>query len=253
MSGEATAHLLGAAMLPLIRAAGRLAITDLGGFAVVGGVAVAARLGRAHRATIDIDTVVDDDTPPAALDVLRHLDGASTDDGPAYRVYLDGTKVEVIGTGAVTERDLEGLDGRQILFVGGHRWALETATPVTLVGEGGMRATVPMARASALVAMKLGAIGDRRATGGLDKRASDAWDIYRLLSDLDIGVISADVQSTMEPLRRAVAAAATEILVEHAGRTVGWLRSGDAEMASVSADDLIAVGTDLVARLETPQ
>ena len=171
MSGEATVHLRGPAMLPLIRAAARMAVADLGPFAVVGGVAVAARLGRAHRATVDIDTVVDDDTPPSALDVLRHLDGASDDDGPAYRVYLDGTKVEVIGTGTVTEPDLQGLDDRQILFVAGHRWALETATPVTLTDDGGIRATLPLARASALVAMKLGAIGDRRAAGGLDKRA----------------------------------------------------------------------------------
>jgi len=237
-------------MVGLIRSAGRLADAQLGGFAVIGGVAVTARLGRAHRATADIDTVVDDDSPPDALDVLRHLDGAVSDDARAHRVYLDGTKVEVIGTGAVTEPDLDGLDDRQILFVAGHRWALETATPVTLTGDGAVRATVPVARVGALVAMKLHAIQDRRVGGGLDKRASDAWDIYRLLTDLDVGVAAGELRSTMAPLRRVVAAAATEILVERPGRTVGWLRSGDAEMASVRADDLIAVGTDLVARLE---
>jgi hypothetical protein len=58
------------------------------------------------------------------------------DGAGAHRVYLDGTKVEVIGTGAVTELDLDGLGDRQILFVAGHRWALETATPVTLTGDG---------------------------------------------------------------------------------------------------------------------
>jgi len=237
-------------MLPLVRAAARLAAADLGAFAVVGGVAVAARLGRAHRATVDIDAVVDDDTPPPALDVLRHLDGASRSDGPAYRVYLDGTKVEIIGTGALNATDLDGLDDRQILFVAGHRWALETASPVTLTGDGGVRATVPMARASALVAMKLGAIQDRRAGGGLDKRASDAWDIYRLLTDVDIELTVSDLRSAMEALRRAVATAATRILVERAGRTAGWLRSGDTEMASVTADDLAAAGADLLERLE---
>jgi hypothetical protein len=237
-------------MVGLIRAAGRLADAQLGVFAVIGGVAVTARLGRAHRATADVDTVVDDDSPPDALDVLRHLDGAVSDDARAHRVYLDGTEVEVIGTGAVTEPDLDGLDDRQILFVAGDRWALETATPVTLTGDGAVSATVPVARVSALVAMKLHAIQDRRVGGGLDKRASDAWDIYRLLTDLDIGVAAGELRSTMAPLRRVVAAAATEILVERPGRTVGWLRSGDVEMASVRADDLIAVGTDLVGRLE---
>ena len=36
----------------------------------VGGVAVAARLNQAHRATADVDTVVDE-TPAAALEALR--------------------------------------------------------------------------------------------------------------------------------------------------------------------------------------
>lgn len=89
---------------------------------------------------------VDDDAPPDTLDVLRHLDGATFDAASAHRVYLDGTKVEVIGTGSVEEQDLDGLDDRQILFVASHRWALETATPVTMTADGGVRATVPMAR-----------------------------------------------------------------------------------------------------------
>lgn len=237
-------------MLPLVRAAARLADADLGAFAIIGGVAVTARLGRAHRATADVDTVVDDDVPPSALDVLRHLDGATPDESREHRVYLDGTKVEVIGTGAVTELDLDGLEDRQILFVAGHRWALETATPVTMTADGGVRATVPMARASALVAMKLHAIQDRRVGGGLDKRASDAWDIYRLLTDLDVATIAAELRSTLAPLRTVLAAAVTETLVDRAGRTSGWLKSGDAEMASVRADDLVAAGTDLLARLE---
>lgn len=203
MSGDATVHLPGQAMLPLIRAAARLADANLGAFAVIGGVAVSARLGRAHRATADIDTVVDDDTPPSALDVLRHLEGATPDETRPHRVYLDATLVEVIGTGAVTEPDLDGLDDRQVLFVAGHRWALETATPVTLTGDGGVRATVPLARASALVAMKLHAIQDRRVTGGLDKRASDAWDIYRLLTDLDIEVTAAELSRERAPSRRS--------------------------------------------------
>jgi len=238
-------------MLPLVRAAARLADANLGAFAVVGGVAVTARLGRAHRATADIDTVVDDDTPPSALDVLRHLDGATPDETRAHRVYLDGTKVEVIGTGAVTEPDLDGLDDRQILFVAAHRWALETATPVTMTADCAVRATVPVARASALVAMKLHAIQDRRVGGGLDKRASDAWDIYRLLIDLDTAKTAAELRSTLATLRRVVVAAANEILVDRAVRTSSWLRSGDAQMASVRADDLVAAGTDLLTRLNS--
>jgi hypothetical protein len=193
---------------------------------------------------------VDDDRPPAAIDVIRHLEGAVPDAGSAHRVYLHGTKVEVIGTGAVTESDLDGLDDRQILFVAGHRRALETATPLTLVGDDGVRATVPVARAGALVAMKLHAIQDRRAAGGNDKRAGDAWDIYRLLTDLDLAATAAELRSGSESLRRAVTAAAHRILVDRVGRTLGWLRQGDIEMASVSLDDLLGAGTELLRHLE---
>lgn len=98
----------------------------------------------------------------------------------------------------------------------------------------------------------LHAIQDRRVMGGTDKRASDAWDIYRLLTDLDIGVTSAELRSALPSLRRVVAAATADILVERAGRTRGWLRTGDAEMASVGSEDLVAAGTDLLERLKAP-
>jgi hypothetical protein len=48
--------------------------------AIVGGVAVAAWLGQAHRVTRDVDTVVDQDHLPAAIAVLRgrvHVPGSS--------------------------------------------------------------------------------------------------------------------------------------------------------------------------------
>lgn len=249
MSGDERLHLPGDAMAPLVRTLAKVAAANLGSFAVIGGVAVTARLGRAHRATADIDTVVDDDRPPPALEVLRHLDGAVLDDARAHRVYVDGTKVEVIATNAITESDLVGLDDRQTLFVASHRWALETATPLTLAGDGGVRATIPVARPSALVAMKLHAIQDRRAGGGLDKRAGDAWDLYRMLSDLDTSVLASELSDALPSLRRVVVAAAQEILVDRAGRTTGWLRGGDAAMASVTAEELITAGTDLLNRV----
>lgn len=155
----------------------------------------------------------------------------------------------MIGTNAITESDLDGLDHRQTLFVASHRWALETATPLGLSGDGGVLATVPVARPSALVAMKLHAIQDRRAGGGLDKRAGDAWDIYRMLSDLDTTVLASELASALPSLRRVVVVAAQEILIDRAGRTTGWLRGGDAAMASVTVEDLVAAGTDLVGRL----
>lgn len=237
-------------MVPLVRAAARLAGAGIGSFAIIGGVAVTARLGRAHRATTDVDTVVDDETPPDALDMLRRLDGVTLDAAP-HRIYIDDTKVEMISTGSLAAPDMDDLDDRQALFVASHRWALETATPVTLSSDSGEHATVPVARASALLAMKLHAIQERRPHSGLDKRAGDAWDIYRLITDLDAVAIADELRSTTTRLQQLVTAAASQVLVERAGRTRGWLRAGDDAMASVEVEDLVAAGTDLVAHLSS--
>jgi len=56
-------------MRALVRAVAQMSEADLGRWAVIGGVAVAARLGLAHRVTADVDTVVDQDRLPAAIAV----------------------------------------------------------------------------------------------------------------------------------------------------------------------------------------
>ena len=66
-------------MSSLVDAAGQLATAGLPRFAIIGGVAVSARLGEAHRATADVDTVVDGDALPPALETLSDLDGATRD------------------------------------------------------------------------------------------------------------------------------------------------------------------------------
>jgi len=186
VSGEPQVVIAGSAMAPLVRAAAKLAEANLGRYAVIGGVAVSARLGQAHRATADIDTVVDDLTPPPAIDALLELPEAKADPSGPHRVLIDGIKVEVQATEPIQPGDLRGLTDKQILYVGAHRYALDSASTVTLIAEADdARAVVPVASAAAIVAMKLHAIEDRRPSGGLDKRAGDAWDIYRILLDLD--------------------------------------------------------------------
>ena len=63
----------------LVRAIAQMSSADLGPYAIVGGVAVAARLGQAHRVTRDVDTVVDQDHLPTAIAVLRALPTATAD------------------------------------------------------------------------------------------------------------------------------------------------------------------------------
>lgn len=240
-------------MVRLVRAAAKVADANLGSYAVIGGVAVSARLGQAHRATADIDTVVDDLTPPPAIEALLDVPGAHADPTGAHRVLIDGIKVEVQGTEPFTPADLDGLTDKQILYVGAHRYALDSATPLTLVAQAEQaRATVPVATPGALFAMKLHAIEDRRAGGGLDKRAGDAWDMYRILLDLDRDAEVRDELSALPaPLRQVVADTAERIFVERAARTISWLKAGDERMATITAEELQALGRPVIDALRS--
>jgi hypothetical protein len=231
----------GPAMVGLVQAVAALASAGLGRYVVVGGVAVSARLGQAHRATADVDTVVDETTPPDAVAALLALPAAVADPTGEHRVVVGGTKVEVIAVGPVADEDVEGLTDLQALFVSAHAWALDTATDLRLVADADpeTQATAPFATPAALVAMKLHAIQDRRAAAGRDKRSGDAWDLYRLLTDLDHdGGIRRDLAAGPSPLRTAVRAALETVLVRNATRTKGWLAAGDDQMAAVTADEL---------------
>lgn len=251
-SGGEFVVLHGVAMGPLVRAVNALAGAGLGRYAVVGGVAVTARLGRAHRATVDVDTVVDETTPPDAVEALLRLPDAKRDPSGAHRVLVGGTKIEILGVGPVGEEDLDGIPDKDALFVAAHAWALDTATPLTIVATdaGSVQATAPVAMPAALVAMKLHAIEDRSASRGQEKRAGDAWDIYRLLLDRDAdGMISRYFAEASPTLRRLVAEAADRVLVRGAARTRSWLAAGDATMATVTIDELRYVGDRLLAGL----
>ncbi len=251
VSGEPLVLLPGEAMVRLVCAAAKIAGANLGSYAIIGGVAVSARLGQAHRATADIDAVVDDLTPPPAIEALLDVPGAHADPTGAHRVLIDGIKVEIQGTEPFAAADIEGLTDQQILYIGAHRYALESATGVTLVAEvDRVRATLPVATPGALVAMKLHAIEDRRSGGGLDKRAGDAWDLYRILLDLDrAGAVRAELAALPDPLRRVVADTAARILVERATRTISWLKAGDERMAAVTAGEVRALGQPLITAL----
>lgn len=242
-------------MVQLVRAAAKVADANLGSYAVIGGVAVSARLGQAHRATADIDTVVDDLTPPPAVEALLDVPGAHLDPTGAHRVLIDGIKIEVQGTEPFAPDDLDGLTDKQILYVGAHRYALESATAVTLVAQAEhVSATVPVATPGALFSMKLHAIEDRRAGGGLDKRAGDAWDMYRILLDLDRGGEVRDELSALPARLRQVVSETTErIFIQRAARTVSWLKAGDERMATIALEELQALGQPVVDAIHLAQ
>lgn len=235
-SGTEPVYLTGPAMVSLVRAIAALREAELAHYVVVGGVAVIARLGEAHRATGDVDTVVDETEPPDAIEALLALPSASPHpDGAAHQVMVEETKVEVIGVGSLDYDALDGLTDRQRLFVAAHRWALDTATDLNVVAgaDQSVAAQAPFATPAALVAMKLHAIQDRRVAGGQDKRASDADDVYRLLLRFDAeGSLRADLSTAPEVLRRAVRDALQLFFVDQAVRTSRWLASSAATPAS---------------------
>jgi hypothetical protein len=75
----------------------------------------------------DVDVVAADDRP-SALEVLSRGYHPTRE----RTVVLDGLDVDIIETQAVTDEDLDGLDGNSKLFIAGHRRALDTARPVNV-------------------------------------------------------------------------------------------------------------------------
>jgi len=108
----------------------------------IGGLAVTCRLAVAHRITQDVDMVAE--TP---VDLVAEP-GSVADN-------LVSTGVEIIETEQLNATEAADIEPeRSRLFVLAHRWALETATAITIsVTDAQVRATVPVATPAALVTM----------------------------------------------------------------------------------------------------
>lgn len=253
MTTEAPAVTLsGPAMAPLIRAAAALESSDLSPFAVIGGVAVAVRLGRAMRATADLDAVTDYQADPGALDILRARPDTRTDPNDPHTITIRGTQIQFQDVTAVTDDEIRHLDTKNLLYVAGHATALTTAQPVRIrtgAATGAIEAFVPVATTGSLIAMKLHAYLDRRAQSGPDKRPGDLWDLYNLLQFAMSDAIR-DLDAASDLLRRAVCTTLQEQLVQRAARARAVLRtSRDERYQAITADELAYLATDLSNRL----
>lgn len=211
-------------------------------FALIGGLAVIARLGQAHRATNDVDTVSDDQ--PGLLDALR----AGGLDRRGDSVVLDGDlKLDVIDVG---EGDPDYLPCAT------HRLAFDTRTPVELVvrprqAGPSVAVTVDVARASALVAIKLcisqgvGRQRDPRKVG------SDAFDVARLLQRFGPDALADELLEVAgrEFVDRVIDVARHH-LVEQVDRTVAAIvRSSVQGVEPIGADQLELLGRAFSRRL----
>jgi len=226
---------LGIHLERLVVVAGQLFDATLEGeLVVIGGLAMVCRCTSAVRATDDVDavsgpdgvagvvralgagTLLSDEFPGAVGDgaVTVSVDGVPvevTNEDTELRV--GGVKLDVIPTLPLSPDAFDGIDLKGQLFMAAHRWALESATPVTL-RTGGTTATVMVATPAALVAMKLHALQDRRS-GRPAKSASDTEDLVRLLSEHNTGgELSAEIAGAPYGLGALVVESAQRLLIE---------------------------------------
>jgi hypothetical protein len=151
--------------------------------ALVGGLAVMANLAQAHRVTADVDTVSDDDQDGISHTVALLVDTQHARAKPAGDgvILSDGTKVDIIATGAWTAADLPE-DPIKRMFILSHWWAVETARATKLVVLDGSAtpasATVALAQPPALVAAKFQSMRTRRGTSA-SKAVSPAVAVCR--------------------------------------------------------------------------
>jgi hypothetical protein len=234
-----TVILTGPAMVPLVRAAAALEAEDIPPFAVIGGVAVTVRLGRALRATADLDAVTDLRYTPTALEVLRSREDAAYDAADPHTITISGAEVQFQDVEPVSEADVKLLDDKDLLYVAAHAHALAAATPVRLLAsDAQIEATVPVATTGALLATKLHAYLDRRRVAGPDKRPGDLWDLYNLLLYVSEDA-AADLAAGSPSLARVVTTTVREQLVVGAVRARSVLRlSNDERYQAISADEI---------------
>lgn len=234
-----TVILTGPAMVPLVRAAAALEAEDIPPFAVIGGVAVTVRLGRAVRATADLDAVTDQRYTPTALEVLSARDDATYDVADPHTITISGAEVQFQDVEPVDDADVSHLDDKDLLYVAAHAHALAAATSVRLLAaETRTEATVPVATPGALLATKLHAYLDRRRVAGPDKRPGDLWDIYNLLLHLG-GDAAADLAAANPRLASVVTRTVRHHLLAGASRARSvLLTSNDERYQFVTAEEI---------------
>ena len=166
-------------------------------FALVGGVAVLVHVP-GHRVTEDIDGAVRghvNDIRDRLLVVAQRAKQRSS-----TVVMANGIPVDVLADGYGPIR--RGL-GRRTSKAFAVRWAIETAAAMTVDAvptSSRGPVTLPVARPSALIAMKAVSMADPQRG---DKRATDMLDLWRLLSDDPIAsaAILEELRSAPEDLR----------------------------------------------------
>jgi hypothetical protein len=221
---------------------------------LIGGLAVLCRVGMPHRATVDLDAVTRDLAHHDAT--LRRL-AVVAEGGGQYRfpgeLELDVIEVApvsavelmaALATTAVTDLELN---------VVAHAWAHDASTPVDIAvldDRGGVLATARgrmVASPMGLVAMKATTV-PLRASARPEKRASDLYDLARLVVTCDVG--PDELVDLPTELVAAVVERLTGWFVDDAGRDRTYRDIRRFDEPRVDLDDVADRVMDLVGRLE---
>jgi hypothetical protein len=236
-------------MVHLVTAVRTLVNSAPASHAIVGGIAVTARLGGVHRSTADVDSVIAEDAFDGVVEAILSDPTAELQDRSTSKLLVSGTVLELLPVGRVTDTDTVGMPDDDALFVLGHAWALQSATELTIVATDnpGAQATARVATPAALFAMKLHAIEDRSGLSQ-NKRGSDGWDLFRLMLDLDTnGALRRKLALASPRLQQLVHASGQRFLVDEATRTAGWIRSSTGNAAT--AEEIRSLASPLLAAL----
>jgi len=213
-----------------------LATIERGGapFALVGGLAVMARLGQRHRATEDVDTAFVASAGRDIRAVIVAAGGSAADSNGE----LDGVRIDTIAVEDIDERDALPDDIVPRAFVTSHLWALRTATTVDVTVSSPSsvsRAEILVATKSALIATKLGSYHGRWGPRRDHKRATDLDDLFRLLATADGAALEALAVAPFG-LGGTCAELVNGMLGERRAETISQLRrSGDVTLEQFDA------------------
>lgn len=203
-------------------------------WALIGGVAVAVNLSGFHRATGDLDSVSLDAGQTVSL-----LLGAG-----ATRSRSGGVAIPTLNGDALEFDIIDVSEGPADhgSFVA-HRYALDTAIPRTIsacvVTTTIASVTIPVAGPAAIVAMKVHAIDDRRASRP-EKRSGDLYDVIRLVTAFSPAVLARELLTSGDStLLKSTKDRCTEFFVTDAARSLRLLKTdARSTIAAVDRTDL---------------
>jgi hypothetical protein len=223
---------------------------------LIGGLAVMVRVGTPHRATVDLDTVARNlESHHAALARLALTatgGGQYTFDGNLDLDVIDVAPVPAVELAEQLSVSGEPLSDLELNLVA-HTWAHDTATPLDVTAVDDLTGEVLAVAKDRLVATTAGIIAMKastvplRASSRAEKRASDLYDLGRLL--IAGHMIRTNVETMPPVMRDPVIAHLVAWFVDDSGRDRTYREVRRFDEPRLDLDAVSDAVEDLVASL----